>query len=349
LVKPEAADAVAKNIYRYEAVMIKQGLATLLLAVLMLTVTSAGAPSSFAAEKPFGQWLQELRTEALQQGIGRQTLEAALTGIEPIPRVIELDRRQAEFTLTFQQYRERVVSQARIDMGRRLLAENRELLAEVGKRYGVQPRFIVALWGIESDFGRLTGDFLVINSLATLAYDGRRSKFFRSELLHALKILDEGHISPQAMKGSWAGAMGQSQFMPSSFITFAVDHDGDGRRDIWNTRADVFASAANYLARSGWRDDQTWGRAVRLPSGFNQNLAGVKTSKSTGQWQALGVRLPDGSALPARQLPASIIIPEADKPAVAFLAYPNFHTTLKWNRSNYFALAVGLLSDAIAD
>jgi len=328
--------------------MKKQGLATLLLAVLMLTITSAGAQSSFAAEKPFAEWLQELRTEALQQGIGRQTLEAALTGIEPIPRVIELDRRQAEFTLTFQQYRERVVSQARIDMGRRLLAENRELLAEVSKKYGVQPRFIVALWGIETDFGRITGDFLIVNSLATLAYDGRRNKFFRGELLNALKILDEGHISPQAMKGSWAGAMGQSQFMPSSFITFAVDHDGDGRRDIWNTRADVFASAANYLTRSGWRDDQTWGRAVRLPSGFNQSLTGVDTRKPIGQWQALGVRLPDGSALPARQLPASIIIPENGNPAVAFLVYQNFRTTLKWNRSNYFALAVGLLSDAIA-
>ncbi|MBW6520340.1 MAG: lytic murein transglycosylase [Desulfoarculaceae bacterium] len=327
--------------------MNKQGLVTLLLAVLMLTVTSARAPSSFAAEQPFAEWLQELRAEALQQGIGRQTLEAALTGIEPIPRVIELDRRQAEFTLTFQQYRERVVSQARIDTGRRLLTENRELLTEVGRKYGVQPRFIVALWGIETDFGRLTGDFMVVNSLATLAYDGRRSKYFRGELLNALKILDQGHISPQAMKGSWAGAMGQSQFMPSSFITFAVDYDGDGRRDIWNTKADVFASAANYLARSGWRDDQTWGRAVRLPSGFNQDLSGVDIRKPIGQWQALGVRLPDGSALPARQLPASIIIPEKGNPAVAFMVYQNFRTTLKWNRSNYFALAVGLLSDAI--
>ncbi len=329
--------------------MNQQGLATLGFALLILTVTVAGAPSSFAADKPFTVWLQELRAEARQQGIGEQTLEAALTGITPIPRVIELDRRQAEFTLTFQQYQERVVSPARINTGRRLLVENRAVLAEVSKKYGVQPQYIVALWGIESDFGRLTGDFLVVDSLATLAHDGRRSKFFRGELLNALKILDAGHISPTEMKGSWAGAMGQSQFMPSSFLTFAADYDGDGRRDIWNTRADVFASAANYLSRSGWRDDQTWGRAVRLPSRFNQSLAGIDTRKDIGQWQALGVRLPDGSALPARQLSASIIIPEKDNPAVAFMVYSNFRTTLKWNRSNYFALAVGLLSDAIAN
>ncbi len=328
--------------------MNKQGLMTLGCALLLLTITFAGTPGAFAAEKPFTEWLQELRAEALQRGISKQTLEAALTGIEPIPRVIELDRKQAEFSLTFQQYQERVVSPARINTGRRLLAENRALLADVSKKYGVQSQFIVALWGIETDFGRLTGDFLVVDSLATLAYDGRRSKFFRGELHNALKILDEGHISPADMKGSWAGAMGQSQFMPSSFLSFAADYDGDGRRDIWNTRADVFASAANYLSRSGWRDDQTWGRAIRLPSSFNQSLAGVDTRKTIDQWQALGVRLPDGSALPARQLSASIIIPEKDNPAVAFLVYPNFRTTLKWNRSNYFALAVGLLSDAIA-
>ncbi|HET98390.1 MAG TPA: lytic murein transglycosylase [Desulfurivibrio alkaliphilus] len=303
-----------------------------------------------ASQIPFDEWLRELRAEALERGIREETLDAALTGVEPIPRVIELDQQQPEFTLTFQQYRDRVVPRTRIEMGRQRLAEHHELLTEIGNKLGVQPRFIVALWGIETDFGRITGGFPVIASLATLAHDGRRSAYFRRELFNALQILDEGHITPDRMVGSWAGAMGQSQFMPSSFLNFAVDYDGDGRRDIWQTQADVFASAANYLARSGWLVDQTWGRAVRLPSGFNRDLTGLDTRKPIGQWQALGVRQPDGSALPTRQLSASIIIPDPENsPELAFMVYENFRTILKWNRSNYFALAVGLLSDAIAE
>ncbi|ADH86343.1 lytic murein transglycosylase [Desulfurivibrio alkaliphilus] len=327
--------------------MKKQGLAMLLIALLMISGPLAGPAS--AAEQPFEQWLTELRQEAKGRGISATTLDAALTGIEPIPRVIELDRQQPEFTLTFVQYRDRVVPQSRINMGRRLLEEHRELLTEIGKEFGVQPRFIVALWGIETDFGRITGGFPVINALATLAYDGRRSSYFRGELLNALQILDEGHIGVDEMKGSWAGAMGQSQFMPSSFLNFAVDYNGDGRRDIWHTLPDVFASAANYLAKSGWRDDQTWGRAVQLPADFDRSLAGLETRKRIGQWQELGVRRPDGSDLPTRQLMASIIIPDQENhPDIAFMVYENFRTTLRWNRSNYFALAVGLLSDAIA-
>jgi membrane-bound lytic murein transglycosylase B len=337
------------NNYRREDKMRKPSWALLMIAVMMLTGLLAPVAAATAAEKPFAEWLVELRAEALERGIQPATLDAALAGVEPIPRVIELDRSQPEFTLTFAQYRERVVPRSRIEMGRQRLADHRELLEEIGRQYGVQPRFIVALWGIETDFGRLTGGFPVIASLATLAHDGRRSSYFRGELLNALQILDEGHISPEEMKGSWAGAMGQSQFMPSSFLNFAVDYDGDGRRDIWNSRADVFASAANYLARSGWRADQTWGRPVRLPAGFDQSLAGLDTRKPIGQWQALGVRRADGSSLPARQLSASIIIPDEGNPQEAFMVYENFRTTLKWNRSNYFALAVGLLSDAIAE
>ena len=321
-------------------------IAAVLTVVLFFSLTTQ--PGN-AAQAPFAEWLEGLRSEALERGIRAETLDAALAGVEPIPRVIELDRRQPEFTLTFQQYRDRVVPRTRIEMGRKLLAEHHELLSEIGKKYKVQPRFVVALWGIETDFGRITGGFPVVASLATLAHDGRRSDYFRRELFNALQILDEGHISPEKMQGSWAGAMGQSQFMPSSFINFAVDYDGDGRRDIWNTTADVFASAANYLAKSGWRDDQTWGRAVRLPAGFDRNLTGLDTRKTIGAWQALGVRQFDGGDLPARQLKASIIIPDADNsPETAFMVYENFRTTLKWNRSNYFALAVGLLSDAIA-
>mgnify|MGYP005842557785 CR=1 FL=1 len=316
---------------------------------LLLLLVSAGASSASASEKTFEQWLPELRAEALERGISKETLDAALEGIEPIPRVIELDRSQPEFTLTFKQYRERVVPESRIKMGRRLLEQHRELLEEIGKKYGIQPRFIVALWGIETDFGRLTGGFPVVQALATLAHDGRRSSYFRGELLNALQILDQGHISPRDMQGSWAGAMGQSQFMPSSFLNFAQDYDGDGRRDIWTTQADVFASAANYLARSGWKDDQTWGRAVRLPRGFNISLIGLETRKSIGWWQKQGVRRADGSDLPTRRLQASIVLPEEDNLQTAFMVYDNFRTTLKWNRSTYFALAVGLLSDAVAN
>lgn len=303
-----------------------------------------GAPA--AESETFADWLAELRAEAAAAGISAAVLDAALAGVAPIPRVIELDRRQPEFTLTFQQYIDRVVPPARIAKGRAKLRENKALLDEIGARFGVQPRFVVALWGIETDFGRVDGGFPVIAALATLAFDGRRSAYFRKELLDALHILEEGHIAPAAMKGSWAGAMGQSQFMPSSFRRFAVDYDGDGRRDIWGTRADVFASAANYLAQSGWRDDQTWGRPVRLPARFDMQAAGLQTRRSLADWQRLGVRRADGSDLPTRDIPASILLPVGDG-GPAFAVYENFRVTLKWNRSNYFALAVGLLADAI--
>ena len=315
--------------------------------VLLLGATVAGSRPAAAAGGDFAAWLGDLRAEARSAGISAEILDAALAGVAPIPRVIELDRRQPEFTLTFRQYIDRVVPPARIAKGRAKLRENKALLDEVGARFGVQPRFIVALWGIETDFGRVDGGFPVIAALATLAFDGRRSAYFRKELLDALHILEEGHITPAAMKGSWAGAMGQSQFMPSSFRRFAIDYDGDGRRDIWRTRADVFASAANYLARSGWKGDQTWGRAVRLPAGFDASAAGLKVRRGLQDWQRLGVRRADGSDLPGRDLPASILLPAgADGPA--FAVYENFRVTLKWNRSNYFALAVGLLADRIA-
>ena len=311
-----------------------------LISVLLLFAVPGSA-------EDFQIWLGKLRAEAEGKGISRSVRDEALAGIQPIPRVIELDRRQPEFTLTFAQYRDRVVPQSRIKIGRVKYQENRDLLEEVGGKIGVQPRFIVALWGIETDFGRVTGGFKVIPALATLAHDGRRSAFFRKELLNALQILHEGHIAPKEMMGSWAGAMGQSQFMPSSFLAHAVDYNGDGRRDIWTTRPDVFASAANYLTKSGWRADQTWGREVKLPPGFDFALADLKVRKPIGGWQALGVRQPDGGDLPTRQLSASIVLPEKGKMSPAYLVYSNYRTTLRWNRSTYFALAVGLLSDGI--
>lgn len=320
-----------------------------LVAVMLMVLSIPGTLVCAQSPTPgeHAAWTDDLRREAIERGIAPATVDAALDGWQPIERVIELDRSQPEFTLTFSEYLDRVVPTSRVQRGRQLLAEYRNLLDVVARRYGVQPRFVVALWGVESDFGRRTGDFPVIGALATLAYDGRRSAYFRRELLDALQILDDGHISVDRMRGSWAGAMGQLQFMPSSFRRFAVDYDGDGRRDIWDSTADALASAANYLARSGWRDDQTWGREVRLPKGFAADLVGRDVVKPLSEWQALGVRRADGGALPRRDLLASVVQPGgSDGPA--FVVYEDYRVLLKWNRSDYFATAVGLLSDRIA-
>ena len=306
-----------------------------LVAVIVLS-SAVSANSVVAADEDFVGWLEGVRTEALSRGIKAATLDEALTGIVQVPRVIELDRKQPEFTLTFRQHMSRVVPEKRVRKGRALIGQHRALLDAVAQKHRVQPRFIVALWGIESDFGRLTGGFKVVPALATLAFDGRRSAFFRAQLFHALTILDQGHITVERMTGSWAGAMGQPQFMPSSFVRFAKDHDDDGRIDIWTTPADVFASAANYLVRSGWRDDLTWGRAVAVPAGFSPSQFGLKTAKELPQWQELGVRRKDGSDLPTRPIKASVIEAEKGR-GETFVVYQNFRTILKWNRSTFCA------------
>lgn len=315
--------------------------------LLLAALFVLGATAGRTAEGTFASWLADLRAEAARAGISASTLDAALTGVEPLPRVLELDRSQPEFTLTLAEYLARVVSDRRVAQGREKLRENRDLLARVARRYGVQPRFLVALWGIETDFGRLTGGFPVVPALATLAFDGRRSAYFRGELLDALRILDAGHIRPEEMVGSWAGAMGQPQFMPSSFRRFAVDFDGDGRADIWGTRADVFASAANYLARSGWTDGRTWGREARLPEGFDPALLGLETRLPLSRWQALGVRRADGRGLPrSPDLEASLVAPDGPG-GQTFLVYDNYRALLTWNRSHRFGVAVGTLADRL--
>ena len=311
-------------------------------------VAGLAAAPAYANAEPgdFATWLSGLRAEAEAKGIRTATLDAALTGLTPIPRVIELDRRQPEFTLTFEQYMARVVPPDRVVKARKKYHENKELLDKIGAKFGVQPRFIVAFWGIETDFGRVDGGFHVVQALATLAYDGRRSDYFRKELLNALTIIDQGHIDADGMMGSWAGAMGQFQFMPSSFLNFAYDYDGDGRRDIWRNQGDAFASAANYLAKSGWRDDETWGRRIKLPKGFDASLADLKTVKKISEWQAMGVRRADGTDLPKRDLKASIVMAD-EKAGPAFMVYDNYRVTLKWNRSLFFAVAVGTLAERI--
>ena len=317
-----------------------------LITVTIISFFVQGFGTKAVAEE-FNTWLDTLKIEARSKGISQSTIESSLSGIKPIPRVIELDRKQPEFTLTFKEYLRRVVSDRRIRIGKAKLVEHEKLLAEISIKYGVQPRYIIALWGIETDFGRITGGFPVISSLATLAYDGRRSKFFRKELFLALKIVDKGHITAKDMLGSWAGAMGQNQFMPSSFHAYAVDYNRDGSKDIWKTLPDIFASIANYLSKSGWQGDQTWGRAVRLPDKFSSKLLGRKIKKGLNQWHELGVRKLSGKDLPKRNLLSSIIRPEKGMVGPAFVVYHNYGVILKWNRSNYFATAVGTLSDKI--
>lgn len=303
-------------------------------------------PYVFSQEQDFASWLRGVREEARANGISEKTLAGALSKVSPIAKVLELDRRQPENTLTYMQYIDRVISDGRADRGRTLAREHAALLQAISAQYGVPPGMIVALWGIETDFGRATGNFSVISALATLAYDGRRSAFFRKELLHALQIIDEGHVQPKAMRGSWAGAMGQNQFMPSSFVRFAVDYNNDGRRDIWETRSDVFASIANYLAGSGWRSTEPWGQAVALPSGFDAMAYQGQTTQSMAAWQALGLRPVAGIPAPPSDLQANLVLPGgADGPA--FLVCNNYHVLLKWNRSTYFALAAGQLADRI--
>jgi len=291
-------------------------------------------------------WLEALKAELIEKEIRVSTFEQALSNFRPIQRVIDLDRRQPEFTLTFDQYLRRVIPKPRVAMGRKKLTKHKKLLSQIGKKYGVQPRFIVALWGVETDFGRIDGGFPVIHSLATLALDGRRSKFFRKQLITAIQILDQGHITLEKMRGSWAGAMGNFQFMPSSFVNFAIDYDNDGKRDIWQNKKDSFASAANYLSKSGWKNDQTWGREVRIPKSFDKKFVGLKISKYISKWRELGVLRVDGGDLPKRNLKGSLVMVNGPNSRV-FLTYSNYLTILKWNRSNFFAVAVGMLAEKI--
>ena len=303
------------------------------------------ASVSLAQEQSFDEWLKELRAEALGLGISEATLDAALTLVEePIPRVLELDKSQPEFVQTFAGYMRNRLSDARIERGKSLLVEYKDLFNRIQQQYGVQPHYLVSFWALESNFGDFTGGFSVVNALATLAYDPRRSDFFRNELLTALRIIEEGHIPVEQMSGSWAGAMGQCQFMPSTFYTYARDGDGDGRVDIWNSVPDVFASAANYLSQNGWQSDERWGREVILPDDFDFTLTGTGIRKTVTQWNSLGIRRVNGNALGNADMLGSIVLP-AGSQGPAFLVYDNFRTTMVWNRSTFYAISVGHLAD----
>lgn len=311
----------------------------------LMAAALVGPPKQANAAADFAAWLQDLRIEARQAGVSDSTLNAALSDIEPIEKVVELDRRQPEGRLTFVEYKTRVISDARITKGRKLLAEHGERLEAIEARYGVPAEIIVSLWGIESSFGEFKGRFPVVDSLATLAYDGRRAELFRRELISALKIIDNGDVEADSMFGSWAGAMGQSQFMPSTYLDYAVDANGDGRRDIWTNLDDTFASMANYLARMGWDRNYIWGREVNAPHGAKQH-AGRDNKAPLATWHERGIRRTNGNDLPNVDIHAALIAHD-DGEGPSYLVYNNFDVLMRWNRSTYFATSVGLLADQI--
>ncbi len=311
------------------------------------TSTAVFAVPDEVKQASFQDWLDVLREDALSQGVSPETLDKTLPFIKPpIKRVIKFDRNQPEFKLTFDQYLNRVAPKIRVNQGKKLLKKHKDLLAAIEAKYQVQARYLVAFWGMETSYGRLTGGFNALDALATLAHDGRRAAYFRRELINALKIIDAGHIEPKKMLGSWAGAMGQTQFMPSTFLSYATDFDGDGKIDLWNSTADALASGANYLSSLGWEGNRIWGREVVLPDSMDKSLISLKVKKKIAEWQTLGVRRMTGKDLPEVDIDASIIQMD-DKTGRAYMVYDNYRAIMDWNRSKNFATAIGILSDRI--
>lgn len=314
----------------------------------MVVIGLGISSSAFSADEGFDEYVSGLKVEARSNGISESIINSAFDNIQYTERAVKADKNQPEKKLTLDEYIPRAVPDWKVKQANRLYQEHKTALDRIGREYGVQPRFIVALWGVESNFGRLMGSYNVVEALSTLAYDGRREAFFRKQVMAALQILNEGHITPENMKGSWAGAMGQPQFMPTSFLTYAVDGNNDGKVDIWQSVDDVFASAANYLKMSGWNDEYTWGRQVKLVSPVNSALKGVEKEKgkSLADWQSIGVRKLNGEPLPDVAINAWLVQPD-DNHGRAYLVYGNYQTLLKWNRSHYFALAVSHLADKV--
>lgn len=298
-----------------------------------------------AASQNWNQWVSEVREEAMREGIEPQIFDRAFANIhEPSHQIKGLLRSQPEHRLTFMKYRNTRVDNYRIVMGRKEFKKNQAVLEAVARKYGVNPCFIVSFWGLETSYGTYMGNFPVIKALATLAYDSNRKPFFRKELFIALRILNEGHVDLADFKGEWAGASGQPQFLPSSWIKYAVDYDGDGRKDIWRSKPDVFASIANYMKQNGWQTGEPWAIQVKLPPKFDMSLEGKSTVKSVSEWNSLGVRTEDGKELPYQNLQGSIVQPYGGP---TFLTFPNYRMILHYNNSIYYAGAVGYLADKI--
>ncbi|WP_278387649.1 lytic murein transglycosylase [Pseudomonas oryzihabitans] len=315
---------------------------------------AANAPASAAEAMPqpdesFEQWRSRFRTLALGRGISAATFDQAFAGVQPDPAVIAADRSQPEFTKPVWEYLESAVSPLRVRNGKSLLIQQAGLLAALEARYGIEPARLVAFWGMESNYGNNMGNKSVIRSLATLAYEGRRPDFAQDQLIAALGILQHGDVTADRMIGSWAGAMGQTQFIPTTYDQYAVDFDGDGRRDIWGSTADALASTANYLKASGWQDGKPWGYEVRVPANFDYSLADMGVRKSLAEWNALGIQglgLPQPAAQPSDS--ASLLLPAGHR-GPAFLVFNNFRTILKYNNSSSYALGVALLSERYRD
>lgn len=333
---------------------------TALLVLLTGLAFSSQAQQEELSEQGFLKYIESLKELGLKQGFSQTFLNTVFEKPTLYRRAVKADRNQPEVVETLDTYLPKRIPDWKVKKARTLFKQHQELLTDIGERYGVQPRFIVALWGLETNFGKIMGNYNVVSALATLAYEGRREVFFQKQLWAALSIIEQGHITLEEMKGSWAGAMGQSQFMPSSFLAYAVDGDGDGRKDIWTNQADVFASMANYLAKEGWNNEITWGRQVKLPSHFDKSLAIPKRTgnrkkwlaawkqyeKPLQEWQALGVRRTDGTDLPNVDINAALVFPD-DENGRAYLAYDNYKSLMHWNLSYYFVSSVGHLSDRI--
>ena len=301
---------------------------------------------AFAATESFQDFLVGLRAEARKAGIAAATLDRALAGIKPNQAVIDRDRKQPEFTMTWARYRGLLVTDKRIDEGRAAVAQNLGLLRRVQDQYGVAAGVVAGIWGLESSFGKETGNFHVVEALATLAWEGRRAKFFRAELIAALKILDHGDIAPGKMTGSYAGAMGQPQFMPTSYLSYAVDFEGHGKRDIWTSKADVLGSIGNYLAKSGWRAGEFWGQQVTMPAGFDASAIGRENKRPLGDWAKAGVRPLAGNWRSAPESAAAIVAPDGAQ-GEAFVVHTNFNAIRRYNPSDFYAIAVGLIGDQV--
>ena len=312
--------------------------------VLLSALPIVVAPPVFAAGSGFAAYLRGLRAEAARQGIRPDILDSAFAGVSLNAKILQLDTHQPEFSLTWAQYRDRVLPESRLHAGAVAYRRNQTVLEQVERRFGVDPGVIIGIWGLESGFGAKTGGFGVIESLATLAYDGRRASYFRGELMNSLRILNDGDISPRGMTGSWAGAMGQPQFMPSSYLHYAVDFDGDGKRDIWTSLPDVFGSVGNYLAKCGWRAGEPSCQAVRVPDGYG-GASDRDAYRSLGAWEAAGVRRIDGRRFSRADVRGALVLPDGAG-GEAFLVYPNFHVIRRYNPSDFYALAVGLLGAA---
>ncbi|MCX7115457.1 MAG: lytic murein transglycosylase [Gammaproteobacteria bacterium] len=299
----------------------------------------------WANSQAWGPWVAAVRQEALGQGIRPEVFDAAFKDIhEPSQQIKHFSRSQPEHRLTYGRYLKTRVDAYRVTMGRKQYLKNQALLEKIGQTYDVDPCFIVAFWGMETSYGTYMGDFPSVKALATLAYDSKRPEFFRHELFLALRILNEGHVSLSQFKGEWAGASGQPQFLPSSFFKYAVDYDGDGRKDIWTSHPDVFASIANYMKQNGWKGGQPWAYQVKLPSSFDQSLVGKTIIKPVSEWESLGVRLENGQSLPEPQLQACLVHPNEGP---VFLALPNYKMILRYNNSIYYAGAIGYLAEHV--